>query len=73
MEDIVLSQTLKRISGAPLRLSTPVITSSRRWEENGILRTILLMWKLRLAFFLGASPERLARQYTRRKVVNEHV
>jgi rSAM/selenodomain-associated transferase 2 len=72
MEDIVLSRTLKRISGAPLCLSTPAVTSSRRWEENGILRTILLMWKLRLAFFLGASPERLARRYNRSKAVNEH-
>jgi len=72
MEDILLSRTLKRISGAPLCLSTPIVTSSRRWEENGILRTILLMWKLRLAFFLGVSPERLARQYARRKVVKEH-
>jgi rSAM/selenodomain-associated transferase 2 len=72
MEDIALSRTLKRISGAPLCLSTPVVTSSRRWEENGILHTILLMWKLRLAFFLGASPERLARKYTRCKVSNGH-
>jgi rSAM/selenodomain-associated transferase 2 len=71
MEDIVHSRTLKRISGNPLCLSTPVVTSSRRWVESGILRTILLMWKLRLAFFLGVSPECLARQYTRRKVVNE--
>lgn len=55
----------------PLCPSTPVVTSSRRWEENGILRTILLMWKLRLAYFMGASPEHLARKYTRREVVNE--
>lgn len=72
MEDIVLSRALKGAFGAPLCLSALVITSSRRWEENGILRTIVLMWQLRLAYFLGASPERLARQYTRREVVNGH-
>ncbi|HEY3326400.1 MAG TPA: TIGR04283 family arsenosugar biosynthesis glycosyltransferase [Novimethylophilus sp.] len=71
MEDIALSRTLKKRFGTPLCLSTPVATSSRRWEEHGILRTILLMWKLRLAYFMGASPERLARQYTRREAVNE--
>lgn len=67
MEDIALSRILKRKYGPPLCLSVPVLTSSRRWEENGIGRTILLMWRLRLAYFLGASPERLARQYRRRE------
>jgi hypothetical protein len=40
-----------------------LITSSRRWERDGIARTILLMWRLRLAYFLGVDPERLARIY----------
>jgi hypothetical protein len=40
-------------------------TSSRRWERDGILRTILLMWRLRLAYFLGADPNQLARLYYR--------
>jgi hypothetical protein len=40
-----------------------VVTSSRRWEDKGILRTMLLMWRLRLLFFLGVSADRLARQY----------
>ncbi|MGD8556214.1 MAG: glycosyl transferase, partial [Chromatiales bacterium] len=38
-------------------------TSSRRWEERGILRTILLMWRLRLAYFFGTDPAELARRY----------
>jgi hypothetical protein len=42
-----------------------VVTSSRRWESRGILRTILLMWRLRLSYFLGADPDRLARIYYR--------
>jgi rSAM/selenodomain-associated transferase 2 len=62
MEDIELSRRLKRL-GPPLCLQPRVNTSSRRWEEHGILRTILLMWRLRLAFSLGASPARLVRRY----------
>ncbi len=62
MEDISLSKKLKRIS-PPLCIRTPVITSSRRWEENGIIRTILLMWSLRLAYALGISPETLKKYY----------
>ena len=73
MEDIALSSALQSAFGSPLCLKVRVVTSSRRWEEGGILHTILLMWKLRLAYFLGASPERLARQYTRRKTASEHV
>jgi rSAM/selenodomain-associated transferase 2 len=62
MEDIVLSQRLKRL-GWPLCLSTPVVTSGRRWEAHGVVRTIVLMWRLRLAFFLGTKPTQLARRY----------
>lgn len=64
MEDIALSRRLKR-TARPVCLRQPIITSSRRWEQNGILRTILLMWRLRLAYFLGADPVRLARLYYR--------
>ncbi len=64
MEDIALSRRLrKRAPAACLRQR--VVTSSRRWEENGIFRTILLMWRLRLSYWLGADPARLARQYHR--------
>ena len=62
MEDIELSKRLKQ-HGKPLCLKDKVITSSRRWEQEGIWRTILLMWRLRLAYFLGADPNRLKRQY----------
>ena len=63
MEDIALSKRLKRESGPPACIHTPLITSSRRWEQYGILRTILLMWRLRLAWFLGVPAHRLARLY----------
>jgi rSAM/selenodomain-associated transferase 2 len=62
MEDVALSRNLKRIS-RPLCLRARVTTSARRWQENGTLRTVFLMWRLRLAYFFGADPARLARQY----------
>jgi rSAM/selenodomain-associated transferase 2 len=62
MEDVALSRRLKSIS-RPLSLGTRVTTSARRWEKHGIFRTILLMWRLRLAYFLGAEPGKLARRY----------
>lgn len=62
MEDIAFSRTMKR-RAAPACLRARVRTSARRWEKRGVLRTILLMWRLRLLYFLGARPERLARLY----------
>jgi rSAM/selenodomain-associated transferase 2 len=62
MEDIALSARLRRL-GRPLCLSARATTSGRRWDQNGVLRTILTMWGLRLAYFLGASPATLARRY----------
>jgi len=65
MEDIALSRQLKRL-GPPLCLRERVLTSSRRWERDGIARTILLMWWLRLRYWLGTSPSQLAAVYERR-------
>jgi len=62
MEDVALSAALKR-RGRSLALRARVTTSARRWRTHGTLRTVLLMWRLRLGFFLGADPEKLARQY----------
>jgi rSAM/selenodomain-associated transferase 2 len=62
MEDVALSARLKR-TDRPLCLMTHVVTSSRRWRRHGMWRTILLMWQLRLRYFLGADPARLARAY----------
>jgi rSAM/selenodomain-associated transferase 2 len=62
MEDITLARDLKRIS-PPFCLRARVTTSGRRWETRGVLRTILLMWRLRAAYFFGADPEDLARRY----------
>jgi rSAM/selenodomain-associated transferase 2 len=62
MEDIALSRSLKRVS-RPLCLAEKAVTSGRRWERHGVLRTVFLMGWLRLAFFLGAAPASLARFY----------
>ena len=64
MEDIALSRVLKQYV-RPLCVCPPVISSSRRWDERGILRTIFLMWRLRLAYFFGANPQSLERMYRR--------
>jgi rSAM/selenodomain-associated transferase 2 len=62
MEDIALSKALKRV-GRPLCLRERVVTSGRRWEQNGVIRTMVLMWRLRLAYYRGADPNALAEQY----------
>jgi rSAM/selenodomain-associated transferase 2 len=62
MEDIALSKALRRLS-KPACLTTPAITSARRWERHGVLRTVFLMWRLRFAYFCGADPADLARAY----------
>lgn len=62
MEDVALSRKLLHFAH-PQRIRTPVLTSARKWEEEGVLSTVLLMWRLRLAFYLGADPDRLAARY----------
>jgi len=62
MEDIAFSRRMKR-RGRPACLRACVTTSARRWEARGVVRTILLMWRLRLLYALGMTPQRLAREY----------
>ncbi len=62
MEDVALSARL-RAQQWPLCLGAHVTTSSRRWEDSGIWRTIALMWRLRWAYWRGADPCELARRY----------
>ncbi|MCM8613699.1 TIGR04283 family arsenosugar biosynthesis glycosyltransferase [Accumulibacter sp.] len=62
MEDIALAKRLRRV-GRPACLRQPVRTSARRWQKHGVLRTILLMWRLRASYFFGADPRRLAIRY----------
>jgi rSAM/selenodomain-associated transferase 2 len=62
MEDIAMSRRLKRLC-PPFCIATPAVTSGRRWEQNGVIRTILLMWRLRLSYYLGVEPALLAELY----------
>jgi len=66
MEDIALSRQLK-IYGRPLCIAHRLTTSGRRWEQQGLWRTMLLMWRLRLAYRLGADPRELASRYVRQQ------
>lgn len=65
MEDIDLSGRLKRVGGVPYRLSARLEVSPRRWEEQGVLKTMLLMWSYRLRWFFGASAQSLHARYYR--------
>jgi rSAM/selenodomain-associated transferase 2 len=62
MEDIALSKNL-RAHGSPACLRNKVTSSGRRWDKHGLWRTVLFMWRLRLAYFFGADPQQLARLY----------
>lgn len=62
MEDIECSRRLKKYARPQVQKAL-VTTDSRRWEHHGIARTVLLMWRLRLAYFFGASPEALVKRY----------
>ena len=62
MEDITLCRNLREFC-PPVCCRLKVLTSSRRWEQYGIIKTIINMSLLRLRYALGASPERLNREY----------
>lgn len=64
MEDVELTKRLKKIS-KPVCITKCVVTSSRKWESEGIIKTVLLMWRLRFSYWLGTSPDELVRQYYR--------
>lgn len=62
MEDIELSSRLRQ-RARPVCIGDPVLTSGRRWESRGVWRTVLLMWRLRWAYWRGAPAEQLAHRY----------
>lgn len=62
LEDVEFSRKIK-CAGRLASLRQCVETSSRRWEQHGVLRTIVLMWWLRLRYWMGADPARLWRLY----------
>ena len=67
MEDVALTKTLRRY-GAPLNLRHRMTVSGRRWEKHGVVRTVLLMWRLRFQYWLGADPCKLAHAYDPRRL-----
>jgi rSAM/selenodomain-associated transferase 2 len=62
MEDVEICKRLRRL-GPPAVVDLPVLTSARRWEQGGVARTVMHMWSLRLAYWLGVSPRRLWHHY----------
>ncbi|MEX0729306.1 MAG: TIGR04283 family arsenosugar biosynthesis glycosyltransferase [Aquisalimonadaceae bacterium] len=62
MEDVALSSALRAL-GRPACLRWRVRTSARRWEDNGVWATIVLMWRLRYAYWRGVDPAELHRRY----------
>jgi hypothetical protein len=67
MEDVAFTKTLKRY-GAPLNLRHRMRVSGRRWEKHGVLRTVLLMWRLRWRYWRGTDPGVLAQHYEPHKL-----
>ena len=62
MEDIEICKSARRLT-QPMVIDSPMRSSSRRWHNNGVFKTIVLMWSLRLAYWLGVNPARLHRIY----------
>jgi rSAM/selenodomain-associated transferase 2 len=62
MEDVAFSKRLRKLA-PPQWIKEPVATSSRRWREAGVLRTVVKMWALRFAYFIGVSPQHLWHYY----------
>lgn len=62
MEDVDFSKRAKQLA-KPACLKVKVITSARRWLNHGVVNTVVLMWKLRLLYWLGVEPEKLAKLY----------
>lgn len=62
MEDVELCKRLRK-RHSPAIIASPVLSSSRRWEARGIVRTVVQMWALRLAYVCGVSPARLWQHY----------
>ena len=62
MEDIAICKTARRLA-RPIIINSPISSSGRRWQNRGVIKTVLLMWTLRFAYWLGVDPERLHRIY----------
>ena len=62
MEDVELCKRMRK-QHKPKNILKPVLTSSRRWREFGVYKTIWLMWRLRFLYWRGVHPEKLVHLY----------
>ena len=63
MEDVELMQRVKRAGEPVLLMKEKVVTSSRKWQEEGALYTTLRNWMIQLRYYLGTPPEKLVHHY----------
>ena len=63
MEDAELMRRMKRSGEKILIFRDRVMTSPRRWEEEGLIYCILRNWTLQILYFLGVSPHKLVKYY----------
>lgn len=62
MEDFKFSRIIRKVGEMKL-LEKTIGTSARRYKNGGQVRTHLLMHKIRIMYFLGASTSKLNRIY----------
>lgn len=62
LEEMGFSKKLRSLGKTTL-VNPCIHLSARRWEANGIVRTTLNNWFITSLYFLGVSPEKLARLY----------
>jgi rSAM/selenodomain-associated transferase 2 len=66
MEDVEIALRIKRRGGRIAILEERAVTSSRKWEEEGVLYSIFRNWFLQLSYFMGVPPEKLLQYYYKR-------
>ena len=72
MEDVAISKIL-RVQAVPIELKIKTLSSTRRWKQEGIYRTIVFMWYLRLLYWLGVSPNKLVAKYYPKKIEEGYI
>ncbi|WP_408999953.1 TIGR04283 family arsenosugar biosynthesis glycosyltransferase [Tychonema sp. BBK16] len=66
MEDFEFVRRLKK-QGRIQILPQAVLTSARRWQQVGVLKTTVINQIVIIAYFLGVSPDRLGEWYRGKK------
>jgi rSAM/selenodomain-associated transferase 2 len=63
MEDVEIMERIKKRGDRIFIIPQKVLTSSRRWEKEGVLYCTLRNWFLQILFLLGVSPLKLSEFY----------